>query len=65
MRIKVNSCLFDYLIILSVIKLAYELLFNIKFKARVELINPFIFIVNMVDNYFKISNIEYYRYSLL
>ena len=46
-------------------KPAYKLLFNVEFKARVELINPFIFIVNIVDNYFKISNIKYYKHSLL
>ena len=63
--IKVNGCLFDCLIILSVIKPAYELLFNVEFEARVELIGLFIFVVSMVDNYFKISSIEYYRYNLL
>ena len=65
MRIKVNSYLFDYLIILLITKPAYELLFNVKFKARVELINPFIFIISIIDNYFKIGRIKYYRRSLL
>ena len=51
--------------ILSVIKPAYELLFNIKFEVRVESINLFIFVANIVDNYFKINNIKYYRHSLL
>ena len=65
MRIKVNSYLFNYFIILLVIKPAYKLLFNIKFKARVESISLFIFIVSTVDDYFKISRIEYYKRSLL
>ena len=63
--IKVNSYLFNYLVVLLITKLAYELLFNIKFEARVELISPSIFIASIVNNYFKISSIEYYRYSLL
>ena len=48
-----------------VIKPAYKLLFNIEFKARVKLISLFISVISMVDNYFKIGSIKYYRYSLL
>ena len=65
MGIKVNSYLFNYFIILLIIKPAYELLFNVKFETRVELIGLSIFIASMVDNYFKISSIKYHRYSLL
>ena len=65
MGIKINSCLFNYLIILLVTKPAYELLFNIEFKARVKSISLSIFIASIIDNYFKISNIKYYRRSLL
>ena len=50
---------------MSVTKPAYELLFNVEFEVRVELIGLFIFVASMVDNYFKISSIKYYRYSLL
>ena len=65
MGIKFTSYLFNYLIILSVTKPADKLLFNIKFKTRVELISLFISIISLVNNYFKISSIKYYRYSLL
>ena len=65
MGIKVNSYLFDYLVVLLITKLVYKLLFNIKFEARVELISPSVFIVNMIDNCFKISNIEYHGHNLL
>ena len=57
--------MFNYLIILLITKPVYELLFNVKFEAQVELINLSIFIISMVDNYFKISNIKYHRRSLL
>ena len=46
-------------------KPAYKLLFNIKFKAKVELISLFIFIINIIDNSFEISRIKYYKRSLL
>ena len=48
-----------------VTKPTYKLLFNVKFEARIELISLFVFIVSMVDNYFKISRIEYYKHNLL
>ena len=65
MGIKVNNCLFNYLVILLITKPAYELLFNVEFETRVELISLFIFIISIVDNCFKISHIEYYKRSLL
>ena len=50
---------------MSVTKPAYELLLNVEFEVRVELIGLFIFVASMVNNYFKISSIKYYRHSLL
>ena len=65
MGIKVNSYLFNYLVILLIIKPAYKLLFNVKFEVRVKLISLFVFIANMIDNCFKIGSIKYHRRSLL
>ena len=48
-----------------IIKPTYELLFNVKFEARVELINLSVFIASIIDNYFKIGSIKYYGRSLL
>ena len=55
MKIKDNSYLFNYLIILSVTKPAYELLFNVKFKVRVKLIGLFIFIASIINNNFDLA----------
>ena len=48
-----------------VTKRAYKLLFNVEFEARVELISLSVFGASMVDDYFEIGSIKYYRYNLL
>ena len=64
MGIKVNGCLFNCLVVLLITKPAYELLFDVEFEARVELISLFVSITSIIDNYFKISSIEYHGRSL-